>query len=129
VKYAYQESPHSENTASPRIERVESKREHVFIRISISNKTPQIINENENPWGYRLGTVNVKTICHWGFKPGSRMHEPHTCPNRLSYQQTSTSCLGEITPTHPSAQQCQSTQTFKTIKANSIAKKKKASTQ
>jgi hypothetical protein len=42
-----------------------------FIRISISNKTPQTINEKENPWGYRLGTVSGKTISHWGFKPGS----------------------------------------------------------
>jgi hypothetical protein len=58
VKYAYQESPHSENTASPRSLEVERKREHGFIRISISNKEPQTINENENPWGYRLGTVS-----------------------------------------------------------------------
>jgi hypothetical protein len=33
VKYAYQESPHSENTASPRSEKEEREREHVFIRI------------------------------------------------------------------------------------------------
>jgi hypothetical protein len=46
VKYAHQESPQSENT--------EREREHVFIRISISNKTPQTINEREllglSPW-------------------------------------------------------------------------------
>jgi hypothetical protein len=76
VKYAYQESPHSENTASPRSEKEERKREHVIIRISILNKTPQTINENENPWDYHLGMVSGKTFCHWGFKPGSRVHQP-----------------------------------------------------
>jgi hypothetical protein len=35
------------------------KSEHVFIRMSISKKTPQTIHEKENPWGYRLGTVNL----------------------------------------------------------------------
>jgi hypothetical protein len=64
------------------------------------------VNENENPWGYRLGTVCGKRICHWGFQPGSRVHQPLTCPNRFSYEQTSTSCLCEITPTHTSARQC-----------------------
>jgi hypothetical protein len=34
------------------------------------------------------------------------VHHPHTCPYRFSYEQTSTRCLGEITPTHPSARQC-----------------------
>jgi hypothetical protein len=33
----------------------EEKR-YVFIRILVSYKTPQTINEKENPWGYRLGT-------------------------------------------------------------------------
>jgi hypothetical protein len=101
-----QESPYSENTTSRPSEIEEREREHVFIRISISNKTPQTINEKENPWGYCLGTVSGKTSCHWRFKPGSWVHQPHTCPNRISYQQTSTSCLDEITPTRPSAQQC-----------------------
>jgi hypothetical protein len=41
VKYAYQQSPHSENTAAPRSGKEEREREHVFIRTSISNKTPQ----------------------------------------------------------------------------------------
>ncbi len=36
MKYAYQESPHSENTASPRSEKEEREREHVYIRILIS---------------------------------------------------------------------------------------------
>jgi hypothetical protein len=36
VKYAYQESPHSENTASPRSEKEEREREHVYVRILIS---------------------------------------------------------------------------------------------
>jgi hypothetical protein len=75
----------------------------MFIRILISNKTSPIFNEKENPWGYRLGTVSGKTICHWGFKPGSMVHQPHTCPKKFSYQHTRTSCLGEITQTHPSA--------------------------
>jgi hypothetical protein len=51
VKYAYQESPHSETTATTRSEKEERKREHVFfIRISILNKTTQTINEKWNPW-------------------------------------------------------------------------------
>jgi hypothetical protein len=33
VKYAYQESPHSENTASPLSEKEEREREHVYIKI------------------------------------------------------------------------------------------------
>jgi hypothetical protein len=48
VKYAYQESPHSENTASRSSEKEEKKRKQVFIRISVSNKTPQTLNEKEN---------------------------------------------------------------------------------
>ncbi len=67
VKYAYHESPFSVNTASSSSQKVDRKREHGFIRIPISNKTPQTINEEENPWGYRLETVSGKTICHWGF--------------------------------------------------------------
>jgi hypothetical protein len=78
----------------------------IYIMYVNSNRTPQTINKEENLWGYRLGTVSGKTNCHWGFKPGSRVHQPHTCPNRFSYHKTSTNCLGEITPTHPSAQQC-----------------------
>jgi hypothetical protein len=38
VKYAYQELPHSENTASPRSEKEEREREHVHIRILISKR-------------------------------------------------------------------------------------------
>jgi hypothetical protein len=56
--------------------------------------------QSENPRGYRLGTVSGKTNCHWGLKPDSRVHQPHTCPNRFSYEQTNTS-LGEVTSTHP----------------------------
>jgi hypothetical protein len=52
--YAYQELPHPENIASPRSYKEGRKREHVFIRISISNTTPQTINEREPlgllPW-------------------------------------------------------------------------------
>ncbi len=48
----FMESPHSQNTASPRREEEERKREHVVI--SISNKTPQTINEKENPWQNKL---------------------------------------------------------------------------
>jgi hypothetical protein len=40
---------------------VERKREHGFIRIFL-NKILQTINEKENPWGYRFGTFNGKTI-------------------------------------------------------------------
>jgi hypothetical protein len=44
VKYADQESPHSENTASQRSEKEGRKREHVFIRISVTNIVGIIIN-------------------------------------------------------------------------------------
>jgi hypothetical protein len=47
------------NTASPRSQKVERKREHKFIRVLMSNKTPQTINEKENHWGYRIGTVSA----------------------------------------------------------------------
>jgi hypothetical protein len=40
VKYAYQELPHSENTASTRSEKEEREREHLYIRILISKRTP-----------------------------------------------------------------------------------------
>jgi hypothetical protein len=51
VKYAYQESPHSEKHSLTN----KSEREHVFVRILMSNKTPLTIKEKENPWCYRLG--------------------------------------------------------------------------
>jgi hypothetical protein len=44
------------------VKKEEREREHMFIRILISNKTPKLINEREDPWGYRLGTVRGKTI-------------------------------------------------------------------
>jgi hypothetical protein len=89
---------HNQKKASPRSQKVERTREHAFIHKRISFKlTSQTIHEKENHWGYRLGTVSSKIVCHWGFKPGSRVHQPYTCPNRFSYEQTSTSCLGEIT--------------------------------
>jgi hypothetical protein len=49
------------------------------------------------PWNGRW-----QNKCHWGFKPDSRVHQLYTYPNRFSYEQTSTSSLGELTPTHPS---------------------------
>jgi hypothetical protein len=55
VKYAYQESLHSENAASPRSQKVEMKK-------GMCLKDNQTINETENPMGYRLGTVSGKTI-------------------------------------------------------------------
>jgi hypothetical protein len=66
VKYAYQESSHSENTASPHSKKEEGKKACVY-KNSNFKRTPQTIREKENPWGYRLGTVSGKTICHWGF--------------------------------------------------------------
>jgi hypothetical protein len=111
----YQESPHSENTACPRSKKEERERERVFIRLLISNKTPQTINEKENSWRYRLGTVSGKTICHRG------LNQVLGCTNLIlastgSHQQTSTSCFGEITPTAHQLNNvaCKSTQTYKT---------------
>jgi hypothetical protein len=54
-----------------RSQNVERKREHGFIRTSISNKSPQTINGKEKLLGNSLGTVSGKTICLWGFKPGA----------------------------------------------------------
>jgi hypothetical protein len=51
-------------------------------------------------------TALERSVANCWFKPGSRVHQPHTCPNRFSYEQTSTSCLREITPTHPSIRKC-----------------------
>jgi hypothetical protein len=79
-KYAHQELSQPEKTASPRSQNVEREREHEFIRESISNKTSQTINDIENHWGYRLGTVSGNIICHWDFKLGSRVHQPHIFP-------------------------------------------------
>ncbi len=106
MKYAYHEWPHAANTASPHSQEEERKREHGLLNDQFQIRHHTQSSKNENLWGCRLGTVNGKTICHWGFKPGSRVHQHHTCPYRFSYQQTSTGCLREITPTHLSAQQC-----------------------
>jgi hypothetical protein len=43
--------------------RIEGKRARVYKIINFKLDTT---NEKENPWGYRLGTVSGKTICHWG---------------------------------------------------------------
>jgi hypothetical protein len=94
---------HTQKTQPPHAAKKKREREHVYIRILISKRTPKTTNEKENHWGYRLGTISGKIICDWGFIPGSRVHQPHTCPNRFLYEQTSTSCLGKITPTHTSA--------------------------
>jgi hypothetical protein len=53
----------------------------MVLQKSVSKWTPQTNNGSENQRGYRLGTVGGKTNCHWGFKPGSRVHQPHTCNN------------------------------------------------
>jgi hypothetical protein len=56
-------------------------------------------------WREKEGMNNKIINFKWWFKPGSRVHQPHTRPNRFSYEQTSTICLDESAPTHPSAQQ------------------------
>jgi hypothetical protein len=107
---------HTQKTQPPHAGK-KKKREHVFIRRFISNKTPQTINERVNLWGYRIGTVSGKTILHWGFKPGSRVHQRHTFFNRFSYEQTSASCLGEKKTPNPHQHDnvaCIITQTYKT---------------
>jgi hypothetical protein len=50
----------SENTASPHSQEEEKERAWL-IKWSVSKQTSQTINKNENPRGYRLGTVNGKT--------------------------------------------------------------------
>jgi hypothetical protein len=58
VKYAYQESPHSENTASPRSEKEEEKRACVYKNINFK-RTPQTINKKENPWVKRYIWIQI----------------------------------------------------------------------
>jgi hypothetical protein len=42
-------------------------------------------NTKKRTWGVTALEQSVeKTFCHWGFKPGSRMHQPHTCHPRAS---------------------------------------------
>jgi hypothetical protein len=101
-KYAYQESPHWENTASPRSKKEEREfqRERMFIRILFSNKTPQTKKRT-------LGITALERSVEKHFATGGLNQvlgcTNITCPKKFSYQQTSTSCLSEITPTHPSA--------------------------
>jgi ribosomal protein L34 len=67
VKYAYQEPPHPENTASPSSRNVDRKREHGFIRAQISKTTPQTINEKVGLLEYRPGTqTTLNTISKVG---------------------------------------------------------------
>jgi hypothetical protein len=42
---------HTQKTQPLHAAKTERKREHVFIRISISNKTPQTIKEKREPFG------------------------------------------------------------------------------
>jgi hypothetical protein len=95
-KKAYHEWPHPADTASPHSQKVERRRQHGYTIIIFKNKTPQTINKNENLRGYRLVKVSCNTICHWGFKPGSKEHQSHTCLNRFPYQQTRTNCFREV---------------------------------
>ncbi len=59
--------------------RREGKRACVYKNINFKKDTTN--NEKANPWGYCLGTVSGKTICHWVLKPGSRVHQPHNVKN------------------------------------------------
>jgi hypothetical protein len=99
---AYQEWPHPEDTDLPQHSARHQRGQENMGNKMINFKIDTTNNENENPKGCRLGTVSGKTICHWGFPPGSRVHQPHTCPNRFFKEQTSTMCLGELAPTNPS---------------------------
>jgi hypothetical protein len=79
----------------------ERKREHGFIKWSIVKETVQTINEKENLMGFLFETVKWQNNMPMGvYKPGSRVQQSHTCPKRFSYEQTSTSCLGEVRPTY-----------------------------
>jgi hypothetical protein len=52
---------------------------------------------------YRPRTDRSNTFCY--FKPGSTVHRLH--PNKFSYEETSASYLGELTPIHtPTRQFC-----------------------
>jgi hypothetical protein len=70
---------HTLNTQLPhKATKGERKREHGFKMIKKSNQTTTTtINENKNLWGCRLEMVYDKTICHWGFKPGTRVNTPY----------------------------------------------------
>jgi hypothetical protein len=95
---------HTQKTQPPNAAKKEEReREHVFIRILISKQTPQTINEKENPWGYHLGTVIGKTICHWWLNQVLGCTNLTLAPTGSHINKQVQSCLGEITPTHPSA--------------------------
>ena len=124
VKYAYQELPEDiQKTQPPRTgkkrRKRERKREWLIETDTTINKRTRGVTALERSVAKQfatgglnqvLGCTNLtlaptgshinRTICHWGFKSGSRVHQPHNFPNRFSYEQTSTSCLGKITPTH-----------------------------
>lgn len=60
----------------------------------------------------RIRPVSYKTFLYYRLKPGSMVYQPHICSNRLSFEQTSISCLKELTLTHPSSRQgCMQRQT------------------
>lgn len=50
------EWPHLEDTASKQSQISEREREHEFIQLLISKRSPQTINGNQNPRRCRLGT-------------------------------------------------------------------------
>jgi hypothetical protein len=61
------------------------------------NDIPQSNNQDikktwlkREPKGFKIFERSMaKQFRHWGFKPGSRVHKPNTCPNRFSHEQTS----------------------------------------
>jgi hypothetical protein len=66
---------HKQKTQPPHAAKKLRKREHVFLRISISNKTPQTINEKREPLGLPRWNGQWQNNLPVGF----RLHQPHTC--------------------------------------------------
>jgi hypothetical protein len=103
VKYAYQELPHSEDTASPHSQEEDKERENM---VSISKQTPQTINKTENPRVTTLERSVAKQFATGGLDQVLGCRNLTLAPTGSHINKTSISCLGEITPTHQSALQC-----------------------
>jgi hypothetical protein len=94
VKYAYQESPHSENTASPRSKKEEREREDK----QLTKKRTLGVNALERSVAKQFGTSGLNQVL--------RCTNLTLAPTDSHMNIQAQSCLGEITPAHPSAQEC-----------------------
>lgn len=98
--------PHSENTAFPNGQQIEKKEDHVRAYNMIISKRPQTHKKNEKPWGTALGLSVAQ------YFPNRCINTVLQCTNlifsplKVLIEQTSASCLVELTPAHLSTRQC-----------------------